>query len=84
MTLTEGQGHPRSYHFEGLPTGYPLANFHNSAVNSVRDIAHVKVCHGRMDRWTDDGGSFLRLTLFTHMSQKGQENENLVQKDSSQ
>ena len=35
VTLTEGQGHPRSYHFEGLPTGYHLANFHNSVVNSV-------------------------------------------------
>ena len=35
VTLTEGQGHPRSYHFEGLPTGYLLANFHKSAVNSV-------------------------------------------------
>ena len=72
--MTEGLGHPRSYHFEGLPTGYPLAYCHNSAVNSVRDIANVKDCHGRMDgrtdRQTDDEESLHRLTLFTHVSQK--------------
>ena len=59
VTLTVGQGHSRSYNFEGLPTGYPLANFHNSAVNSVQVIANVKVYHGQTDgqtdRWTDDG-----------------------------
>ena len=47
--MTLSQGHPSLYHFEGLPTGYPLPNFHNSAVNSVRVIANVKVCHGRTD-----------------------------------
>ena len=46
----EDQGHPRSNYFEGLRKGYPLVNFHNSAVNSVRDIANVTVCHGRTDR----------------------------------
>ena len=74
MTLTFSQGHPRSYNFEGLLTGYLLANFHNSAVNSVQVIANVKVCHGRTDGrtdgQTDDGGSLHRLTLFTHVSQK--------------
>ena len=78
MTLTEGQGHPRSYHFEGPPTGYPLAKFHNSAVNSVRVIANLKVCHThtpthtQTDRRTDAGGSLHRLTLFTHVSQKSE------------
>ena len=74
VTLTEGQCHPRSYYFEGLPTGYPLANFHNSAINSVRDIANVKVCHRQTDRLTDGrtdaGGSLHRLTLFTQVSQQ--------------
>ena len=72
VTLTEG--HPRSYHFKGLPIGYPLANFHNSAINSVRDIANVKVCHIHTHTHThtrkDAIGSLHRLTLFTHVSQK--------------
>ena len=37
-----------------------------TAINSVRDIANVKVCYGR----TDEGGSLHRLALFTHVSQK--------------
>ena len=46
---------PRSYNFKGLFTGYPLANFHNSAINSVQDIANVKVCHRQRqtERQTD-------------------------------
>ena len=51
VSFTFCQGHPMSHPFEDLPTGYPLADFHNSAVNSVRVIANVKVCHGRT--WTD-------------------------------
>ena len=53
VTLIKGEGHPMSYHFEGLSTGYLLDNFHNSAVNSVWDIANINVCHGRPDEQTD-------------------------------
>ena len=63
VTLTEG--HPRSYHFEGLPTGAPLANFHNFVENSVRDIANVKVCHRRMDGQTTEGHYIDSLCLHT-------------------
>ena len=53
-------------------TGYPLTNFHNSAVNSVRDLSNAKICHRQTDRQTDGrtdtGGSLHRLTLFTHVS----------------
>ena len=35
----KGQGHPISYGFEGLPTGYPWAKFHNSTINS--DLADI-------------------------------------------
>ena len=40
VSLTKGQGHPRSYYFEGLPTGYLLAKFHNSTstTNKVSEI----------------------------------------------
>ena len=34
VTLTLCQGHPMSHHFKGLRTGYPLAKFHNSTINS--------------------------------------------------
>ena len=70
VTLTFGQGQPMAYHFKGLLTNYLWAKFHNSAVNSVRDIVHVKVCDGRTVGRTDAGGSLHRLTLFTHVSQK--------------
>ena len=67
-------GHPRSHHFEGLPTGHPLANFHNSAVNSVRAIANVKVCHGRMDRrteWFLFTKSILNTKIYTRITKQG-------------
>ena len=53
VTLTEGQDHPRSYHFEGLPTGYTLANFITLLQNSIRDIVNVKACHRQTDGRTD-------------------------------
>ena len=53
VTLNEGKGHPRLHHFEGVPTGCPLASYHDFALNSVRVFANVKVCHGRTDGRTD-------------------------------
>ena len=37
VTLTKGQGHCMSYHFEGLPKGYHMAKVENSTTNSARD-----------------------------------------------
>ena len=42
-----------SYYFEGLPTGYLLANFQKSAVNSFWAIVNVKVCQRQTDGWMD-------------------------------
>ena len=38
VNLTFSQGQPMAYNFQGLLTIYLWATFHNSAVNSVRDI----------------------------------------------
>ena len=41
VTLTKGQGHSRSCHFKGLPTGYLLTKFGKSTINSLQNMNNI-------------------------------------------
>ena len=68
MTLTKGQRHPMSHHFEGLYTGYLFAKSHNFSVHNVWDIVKYDQQEGQSpygSRVSDELKFYMKIMILS-------------------